>query len=70
MPDLVEQKVKIGVDAYGRLVEATYYKNYDGKVMWRIKSHPVSQRDEGEQIHSLTDENLRQLRAALDAVRR
>jgi hypothetical protein len=45
-------------------------KNYDGKVLWSIKSDAVSQRDEGEQMDGLTDENVRQMFQAVDHVRR
>lgn len=70
MPELIEQKVRIGDDAYGRSVEMTRHKTYDGKTMWRIVSHPVSQRDEGERMDGLTDENVRQMIEALKVIRR
>ena len=49
MPTLVEQKVEIGNDAYGRRVTMTRRKNYDGKILWNIVSHAMSQLDDGEQ---------------------
>ena len=69
MPALVEQKVRIGFDAYGRLVEATRFIDPAGKRMWRIESHPVSQQDDGERMSGLTDDNLRDLIQALEHVR-
>ncbi len=66
----MEQKVRIGSDAYGRKVEATRKRTYDGKVVWDIVSHPVSQRDDGERMSGLTDENIRDLILALNHVRR
>lgn len=68
MPDLVEQKVRIGTDAYGREVTAVRSKTYDGKIVWTIVSAPVSQRDEGERMSGLTDDNLRDLIEALNHV--
>lgn len=70
MPDLISQIVSIGRDAYGRSVTMTRRHLYDGKVVWRIDSAAVSQRDEGERMDGLTDENIRQMVAALDVVRR
>lgn len=70
MPQIIEQKVEIGTDAYGRRVTMLRHRTYDGKTMWRIVSDPVSQRDEGERMDGLTDENLRDMIAALQLVRR
>lgn len=70
MPKLIEQTVDIGFDAYGRRVTMTRHRTYDGKTMWRIVSDPVSQRDEGERMDGLTDENVRQMVQALDVVQR
>lgn len=70
MPTLIEQTVEIGCDAYGRRVTMTRRKNYDGKVLWSIKSDPVSQRDDGERMDGLTDENVRQMFQAVDVVKR
>lgn len=67
--ELIEQKIEIGVDGYGRRVTMTRRKNYDGKILWRIVSDPVSQRDDGESMDSLTDENIRSMVRALDYVR-
>jgi hypothetical protein len=65
-PQIIEQKVDIGADAYGRRVTATRLRNYDGKIIWRIVSDAMSQRDEGERMDGLTDENIRQMIRALD----
>jgi hypothetical protein len=70
MPELIEQKVHIGADAYGRRVRMTRRKNYDGKTLWSIQSEPVNQRDDGERMDGLSDENVRQMVQALDVVRR
>jgi len=69
MTTLVEQKLDIGHDAYGRRVTMTRRKNYDGKILWDIKSDPVSQRDDGERMSGLSDENIRQMAEALKHVR-
>lgn len=69
MPKLIEQKVFIGHDAYGRHVTATRTATYDGKDVWEIRSHPVSQRDEGERMSGLTDQNIKDLIRALDCIR-
>lgn len=45
MPELTSQTVSIGYDAYGRPVTMTRRKNYDGKILWRIESAPINQRD-------------------------
>jgi len=70
MPELVEQKINIGKDAYGRPVTMTRRKNYDGKILWSIKSEPINQRDDGERMDGLTDQNVRDMIQALDIVRR
>lgn len=69
MPELIEQKVRIGYDAYGRAVEMTRHKSYDGKTMWRIVSHAASQRDDGERMDGLTDDNIREMIRALQVVK-
>ena len=69
MPELTSQTVEIGRDAYGRRVHMTRRKNYDGKILWSIKSDSVSQRDEGEKMDGLTDENVRQMIEALKVVK-
>jgi hypothetical protein len=69
-PKLTEQRVLIGNDAYGRRVFATRKTNYDGKIIWEIESQPNSQLDDGDRMSGLTDENLRDLIAALDCVQR
>jgi hypothetical protein len=66
MPQIIEQKVDIGADAYGRRVTMTRHRNYDGKIMWRIETDPSSQLDSGERMDGLTDENIRQMIAARD----
>src|ERR1700730_4994803 len=58
IPALVSQTVDLGCDAYGRRVTMTRRKNYDGKILWKIESDPVSQRDDGERMDGLTDENV------------
>lgn len=70
MADLVAQIVEIGRDAYGRRVVATRKRTYDGKTIWEIASEPVSQRDDGERISGLSDENIRELANAVSLVRR
>lgn len=68
-PVLIEQKLSLGQDAYGRAVTATRRKAYDGKTVWDIVSQPLSQRDEGERMRGLCDDNLRALAQALEVVR-
>ncbi|MCC5777866.1 hypothetical protein H7H48_02290 [Nitratireductor sp. B36] len=69
MPQLVEQKVDIGRDAYGRRVTATRKHTYDGKTVWDIRSEPMDQRDEGERMSGLSDDNIRELVQALDLIK-
>ena len=69
MPQLVEQKVDIGRDAYGRRVTATRKRTYDGKTVWELRSEPMDQRDEGERMSGLSDENVRELVQALDLIK-
>lgn len=69
MPQLVEQKVDIGRDAYGRRVTATRKRTYDGKTVWDIRSEAVNQRDGGERMSGLSDENIRELVQALDLIK-
>ncbi|MDJ1465669.1 hypothetical protein [Nitratireductor sp. GZWM139] len=69
MPQLVEQKVDIGRDAYGRRVTATRKRTYDGKTVWDICSEPMDQRDEGERMSGLSDENVRGMVQALDLIK-
>lgn len=69
MPELVSQTVSLGQDAYERPVTMTRRKNYDGKVLWEIKSASRDQRDEGYRIDGLTDENVRQMVQALDVMK-
>lgn len=69
MPKLIEQKVHIGQDAYGRRIIASRTHSYDGKSIWSIVSEPASQRDEGERMSGLTDQNIRDLIQALDCIR-
>lgn len=69
MPELIEQKVEIGRDAYGRRITMTRRKNYDGKILWNIVSDAVSQRDDGERMDGLTDENIRSMIQAIEHVR-
>lgn len=69
MPLLVEQKVDIGRDAYGRRVTATRKRTYDGKTVWDIRSEAVNQRDGGERMSGLSDENIRELVQALDLIK-
>lgn len=68
--ELVEQKVLIGRDAYGRTVTMTRRKNYDGKILWSIKTDPANQRDDGERFDGLTDDNIKDMVRALDVIRR
>jgi hypothetical protein len=66
MPKIIEQKVEIGSDAYGRRVTMTRHQSYDGKIMWRIESDQVDVRDTGECMDGLTGENIRQMVMARD----
>lgn len=68
MPEITEVKIHIGEDAYKRRLTATRYKN-NGKPMWKLEAEPSSQRDDGERMFSLTDENLRDLVKALELVK-
>jgi hypothetical protein len=68
MPELISQTIDIGRDAYGRSVTMTRKRTYDGKVVWDIVSDPVSQRDDGEKMSGLSDENIRQMMQALSAL--
>jgi hypothetical protein len=70
MPELIEQTVEIGRDAYGRRVTMKRRRNYDGKTLWSIRSESVSQRDDGEAMDGLTDENVRAMIAALEVIKR
>ncbi len=65
MPDLISQTLDIGRDAYGRSVTMTRRRTYDGKIVWDIKIDPMSQRDDGERMTGLSDENIRQMTQAL-----
>jgi len=69
MPELIEQKVSIGNDAYGRRVTMTRRRNYDGKILWEIVSDQMSQRDQGERMSGLSDENIRQMVEALKLIK-
>ncbi len=68
MAKLISQTVEIGRDAYGRPVRMTRRTNYDGKIMWDIVSDALSQRDEGEKMTGLTDENIRGMVQALNVI--
>jgi hypothetical protein len=70
MPRLIEQVVEIGHDAYGRRVTMKRRLNYDGKILWSIRSSPVNVRDEGEKMDGLTDDNVREMVRALDVIKR
>lgn len=61
MPKVSEIKIEIGRDGYGRCLTATRYISSSGKRLWKLEAEPVSQRDEGERMWSLTDDNLRDL---------
>lgn len=65
---ILETKISVGKDAYGRPVTATRAKTYDGKTTWTIRSEPVSQRDDGYRMTGLTDENLKALVEAVGLV--
>jgi hypothetical protein len=70
MPQIVEQLVEIGRDAYGRRVTARRHRTYDGKTMWRVVTDPYDQRDDGYTIDGLTDQNLRDLIQAVELVQK
>lgn len=61
MGTLVVREWHVGQDAYGRTVMLREERNYDGKVLWGIKSLPSSQRDEGEIIRGLSLDSLHQI---------
>lgn len=69
MPKLISQTLEIGRDAYGRRVTMTRAKTYDGKTVWTIVSEPASQRDDGERMTGLSDDNVREMAQALAALR-
>lgn len=68
MPRLCEQKIEVGKDWYGRTVTATRSKETNGCGKWKIEVHPSSQRDDGERIWSLTDDNMRDLAQCLGLI--
>jgi hypothetical protein len=68
MPRLVEQKVSIGQDVYGRTIEATRQSD-SGTVYWTIVIHAYDQRDDTQYLRGLTDQNLRDLIQALNCVK-
>jgi hypothetical protein len=70
MPDIVEQKLDIGRDIFGRQVYAIRTRHYTAGPCWMIVIEPSSQQDEGEKIDSLSDENIRQLTQCLAALGR
>ena len=61
MAEEIERAYEIGHDAFGRRVTLTRRRHYTGKPLWKIVSHPSSQRDDGEVIDSLSIENLREI---------
>lgn len=63
MPDPSMREWDVGADVYGRTVRLRHQRTYDGKSAWSLISEPVSQRDEGERMHSLSLDNLRQIAA-------
>ena len=69
MATIVETKINIGKDAYGRQVTASRRLNYDSKLVWEIKSLPMSQRDEGESMGGLSDSNMLELAEAVAAIK-
>jgi hypothetical protein len=71
MPKLIEQTVELlSADAYGRRVIMRRHRTAEGKTVWDIESEPVSQRDEGERMRSLTDQNIADMVAALQVIQR
>lgn len=68
-PTIIAEIIDIGRDTYGRTVTATRKRTYDGKTVWEIVSAPVSQRDDGERMSGLSDENLRALAQSLALVK-
>jgi len=68
MTEITSQTVSIGKDAYGRPVTMTRRKNYDGKILWEIKTEAISQRDDTQRLGGLSDDNVRQMTQALDVL--
>mgnify|MGYP001025084104 CR=1 FL=1 len=52
---------KISVDRHGRYTRVVAKRLSNGERDWSIRSDPVSQRDEGEAIHSLTTRQLQEI---------
>lgn len=61
MAQLVEQTVEVGRDWYGRRITATRSRESNGRGKWKIEIHAKDQRDDGERVWSLTDDNMRDL---------
>lgn len=68
MPELIEQKVSVGRDRYGREVVLTRSKE-GGQYFWAIRQTAGSQRDECYPILGLTDENIREMAKCLEVIR-
>lgn len=66
---IVAQSFDIGRDTYGRSVTATRKQTYDGKIIWEITSAPVNQRDDGERMSGLSDNNIRLLAHFIERIR-
>lgn len=64
-PRILEQKLALGKDAYGRHVIAVRQESYEGKTVWAIESHPVDMRGESLKVYGLTDDNLLLLAQAI-----
>jgi len=63
MPEPSMREWNVGADVYGRPVRLRHQVTYDGKSAWSLITEPVSQLDEGERMHSLSLDNLRQIAA-------
>lgn len=57
----VKVEFYLGPDKYGRRSHLKGVLATDGQYCWSIVSDPVSQRDEGEAIRSLTTDQLKEL---------
>lgn len=57
----VKVEFRLGPDKYGRRTHLKGVLQTNGQYCWSIISEPVSQRDEGEAIRSLTTDQLVEL---------
>lgn len=67
MPEVTDVTLELGVDRYSRRVQACRTKD-GGQWFWTLRTLPSSQRDDGEIMRSLTDENVRELARCLEVL--